>query len=254
MSLQHRQPQVRAAGLGRRCSPSLLVAAFVSLGWWQIGRAREKQAMIESFERGAQHERRARRVGHRRAAALPARVGDAASTNPRARSCSTTCRRSTGQPGYRVLTPLATRGRRATAAGRSRLGAARRDAAGQLPDVAVERWPANGGRPARRPAGSRPARRRRAGATATTGWPRVLNFPIAGRRRGGARRAGRIADRAARCVQPRRIRARLAPVGRLPAGAPPRLRDPVVRTRADADRDLRRAQPAQQRAPGNGAT
>src|SRR5512136_577646 len=28
------------------------LAAFVSLGWWQIGRAREKQALIESFARG----------------------------------------------------------------------------------------------------------------------------------------------------------------------------------------------------------
>ena len=33
---------------------AVLLATFVSLGWWQIGRAREKQAMIESFARGTQ--------------------------------------------------------------------------------------------------------------------------------------------------------------------------------------------------------
>jgi len=32
---------------------ALLVAAFVSLGWWQVGRAQEKRAMMDSFERGA---------------------------------------------------------------------------------------------------------------------------------------------------------------------------------------------------------
>ena len=31
---------------------ALLVAAFVSLGWWQLGRAHEKRAMLESFEHG----------------------------------------------------------------------------------------------------------------------------------------------------------------------------------------------------------
>ena len=31
-----------------------LLAAFVSAGWWQVGRAREKQAMVESFQRGTQ--------------------------------------------------------------------------------------------------------------------------------------------------------------------------------------------------------
>ena len=31
---------------------AVAVAACVSLGWWQIGRAREKQALIDSFARG----------------------------------------------------------------------------------------------------------------------------------------------------------------------------------------------------------
>ena len=30
------------------------LATFVSLGWWQIGRGREKQALVESFARGTQ--------------------------------------------------------------------------------------------------------------------------------------------------------------------------------------------------------
>lgn len=29
-----------------------VLAVAVALGWWQVGRAREKQAMIESFQRG----------------------------------------------------------------------------------------------------------------------------------------------------------------------------------------------------------
>ena len=29
------------------------LAAFVSLGWWQVGRAREKQALVESFQRSS---------------------------------------------------------------------------------------------------------------------------------------------------------------------------------------------------------
>jgi len=33
---------------------AVAVAAFVSLGWWQVGRAREKQALVESFARGTQ--------------------------------------------------------------------------------------------------------------------------------------------------------------------------------------------------------
>ena len=33
---------------------TVAVAAFVSFGWWQVGRGREKQAMMESFARGTQ--------------------------------------------------------------------------------------------------------------------------------------------------------------------------------------------------------
>jgi surfeit locus 1 family protein len=139
---------------------ALLVAAFVSLGWWQLGRAREKRAMLESFEHGTTS-----------SVALDGAVIDVL---PRYQHVSADGRyvpgrqilldnmpSSTGQPGYRVLTPL----RRAGAErvllvdrGWVPLGATRQ----QLP---VDQLPVPGVR-----VGS-------AQAAGEMGWPRVLNFP-----------------------------------------------------------------------------
>jgi surfeit locus 1 family protein len=153
---------------------ALLVAAFVSLGWWQIGRAHEKRAMVESFEHGAST-----------SVALDGAVID---DLPRYQHVSATGNyeparqilldnmpSSTGQPGYRVLTPL----RRGDAGrillvdrGWVPLGATRQ----QLPVVAVEGGPRSvAGRLDQLPVPG--VRVGDAQAPGETGWPRVLNFP-----------------------------------------------------------------------------
>jgi surfeit locus 1 family protein len=153
---------------------SLLVAAFVSLGWWQIGRAREKRAMMDSFERGA--------------TTSVALVGAIVDELPRYQHVSVAGQyeparqilldnmpSSTGQPGYRVLTPL----RREAAErillvdrGWVSLGATRQD----RPVVAVEAGPRTvAGRLDGLPVPG--LRVGNAQAPGETGWPRVLNFP-----------------------------------------------------------------------------
>jgi surfeit locus 1 family protein len=152
----------------------LLVAAFVSLGWWQIGRANEKRAMMESFEHGAST-----------SVALDGTVIDEL---PRYQHVTATGQyetarqilldnmpSSTGQPGYRVLTPL----RRGAAErmllvdrGWVPLGATRQ----QLPVVAVGAGPRTvAGRLDGLPVPG--LRVGNAQAEGETGWPRVLNFP-----------------------------------------------------------------------------
>ena len=84
---------------------AVLVAAFVSLGWWQIGRAHEKQALMESFERGAGTSVAldAADIGE-----LPRyqHVSAAGQYEPARQILLDNMPSSTGQPGYRVLTPL----------------------------------------------------------------------------------------------------------------------------------------------------
>jgi len=118
---------------------ALLVAAFVSLGWWQVGRAHEKRAMMDSFERGA-----ATSVVLDGAVIdeLPRyqHVSAAGQYEPARQILLDNMPSSTGQPGYRVLTPL-----RREAAGRILLvdrgwvplGATRQ----HTPAVAVEPGP-----------------------------------------------------------------------------------------------------------------
>jgi surfeit locus 1 family protein len=151
------------------------MALFVSLGWWQMGRAREKQALVESFQRGAdsnvdlgpdvefdalpryQHVRAAGQYDSGRQVFIDNMPSE------------------TGKPGYRVLTPL----RRADAKrlllvdrGWVPLGASRES----LPDVQVadtnrtvagrlDGFPSPG------------VRVGEAGVPGDTHWPRVLNFP-----------------------------------------------------------------------------
>jgi surfeit locus 1 family protein len=153
-----------------------LLAAFVSLGWWQVGRAREKQAMIESFARGTMTD--------------VVLTGVTVDELPRYQHVSVEGRydpdhqvlldnmpSSTGQAGYRVLTPL----RRAQGdklllvdRGWVPLGASR----AQLPTIHVNANPRTvAGRLDHLPVPG--VRIGGAQAPGETGWPRVLNFPTA---------------------------------------------------------------------------
>ena len=153
----------------------LALAAFVSLGWWQIGRAREKQALIESFARGTQTSVELLsdvsidglpRYQHLRAEGHYEPAYQVLLDNMPSQS---------GQPGYRVLTPFRRQGsERALLVDRGwvPLGASRE----VLPDVTVtaahravlgrlDQLPVPGVRVGEATA---PGDRR---------WPRVMNFP-----------------------------------------------------------------------------
>jgi len=150
------------------------LAACVALGGWQLGRARVKQAMIDSFVRGTHS----------------SVVLDGAGVDPLPRYQHVTAHgrydpahqvlldnmpSSTGQPGYRVLTPL----RRPGSArlllvdrGWVAVGASR----ARLPLIAVADDPREtGGRLDELPVPG--IRIGTAGEPGARGWPRVLNFP-----------------------------------------------------------------------------
>jgi surfeit locus 1 family protein len=150
------------------------VTAFVSLGTWQLGRAREKQALLDEFEAGGRETldatgrdfadlgrfQRVRLRGHYDAARQVL-----LDNMPSAQ----------GQPGYRVLTPLERadgRGWVIVDRGWVPLGATR----AQLPDLAV-------GADERDLSGvldGLPEPGLRLGPAAepgVAGWPRVLLFP-----------------------------------------------------------------------------
>lgn len=153
---------------------ALLVAAFVSLGWWQVGRAQEKRAMMDSFEQGAVTSvvldgaviDELPRYQH---------VSAEGEYEPAQQILLDNMPSSTGRPGYRVLTPL----QRGTAGrillvdrGWVPLGATRQ----QTPAVAVDAGPRTvAGRLDVLPAPG--LRVGTAQAPGETGWPRVLNFP-----------------------------------------------------------------------------
>ena len=217
-----------------QCSlTAVLLAAFVSLGDWQIGRAQEKQALIDSFERGTQTS--VELAGGVAVDGLPRYQhvrGRRAGTTRRARSCSTTCLAATGRPGYRVLTPFVRDGTRRLLLvdrGWVPLGESR----DVLPAVdVVSRSTARcSGRldqlpvPGVRVGAAARARRHELAARAEFPAPR----PDLEQALGAPRR---VAHPAARCRRARRLRARLAARARLRPGASPRLRDPVVRARA----------------------
>lgn len=151
-----------------------LLAVFVSLGWWQVGRAREKQAMMESFARGTQTSVVLTGVG---VDELPRyqHISAQGHYEPERQVLLDNMPSSTGQPGYRVLTPF----RRGAGdkvllvdRGWLPLGVSRE----QLPIVFVDPKP-------RTVAGRLDAlpvpgiRVGEAQAPGATGWPRVLNFP-----------------------------------------------------------------------------
>ena len=151
------------------------LAAFVALGWWQVGRAREKQAMIESFQRGSQSS--VQLEGNATVDGLP-RYQDVRAEgryDPAHQILIDNMPSQTGQPGFRVLTPLRREGSdRLLLVDRGwvPLGATRQD----LPTVIVATdVRAVSGRLDTLPAPG--VRVGDAGVAGDTSWPRVLNFP-----------------------------------------------------------------------------
>jgi surfeit locus 1 family protein len=153
---------------------ALLLTAFVSLGYWQIDRYREKQAMVESFAAASESSIELAAQG---VAELPRyqHVRVRGSYDPARQVLLDNMPSATGRPGYRVLTPLRRPGSDVLLMvdrGWVPLGATRED----LPDVSV--------RPDEREVSGKldelPApglRLGEAAAPGSTSWPRVLNFP-----------------------------------------------------------------------------
>jgi surfeit locus 1 family protein len=152
-----------------------LLSIAVALGWWQVGRAREKQAMIESFQRGTQSSvelkgdvtvdellryQHVRTEGH---------------YEPTHQVLLDNMPSQTGRPGFRVLTPFRREGSERLLLvdrGWVPLGATRQD----LPSVFVSPgFRAVSGRLDTLPAPG--VRVGDAGVAGDTSWPRVLNFP-----------------------------------------------------------------------------
>jgi surfeit locus 1 family protein len=153
------------------------LAAFVSLGWWQIGRAREKQAMIESFARGTQTS--VELAGDVTVAELPRYQHARAEGHydPSRQILIDNMPSHAGRPGYRVLTPFVREGARKLLIvdrGWVPLGTSR-DVAPRL-DVSAE-YRAVAGRLDQLPEPG--VRVGEAGVPGDERWPRVLNFPRA---------------------------------------------------------------------------
>jgi surfeit locus 1 family protein len=148
---------------------------FVSLGSWQVGRAHEKQAQVESFRRGANTNVELTPAVDFDALPRYQHVHAAGRYQPARQVLIDNMPSQAGKPGYRVLTPL----RRA---GSTRLLLVDRgwvplgESRELLPDVQVA--------PVQRTVAGRldglPAPGVRVGEAAAPGdtrWPRVLNFP-----------------------------------------------------------------------------
>ena len=152
----------------------LALAVFVSLGYWQLGRAREKQALFDAFMTGSQDTVDATGLGFD-ALARYQHLRLHGSYDATRQILLDNMPSVNGQPGYRVLTPLERadgRGWVLVDRGWVPLGATRED----LPDVAV-------GGQEREVSGILdvlPIPGMRVGPAAapgTAGWPRVLLFP-----------------------------------------------------------------------------
>lgn len=152
-----------------------LIGAFVALGWWQVGRAREKQAMIESFQRGTQSSVELK--GDVTVDELPRyqHVRAEGHYEPARQILIDNMPSQVGRPGYRVLTPFRRAGSERLLLidrGWVPLGATRQE----LPAVFVSpEFRAVSGRLDTLPAPG--VRVGDAGVASDTGWPRVLNFP-----------------------------------------------------------------------------
>jgi surfeit locus 1 family protein len=153
---------------------ALALGAFVSLGYWQLGRAHEKQALFDAFMAGSEDTVDATGLGFAELARYQhVRLGG--SYDATRQILLDNMPSVAGQPGYRVLTPLERadgRGWVLVDRGWVPLGATRED----LPDVAV-------GVGERQLSGILDVlpipglRMGPAAAPDATGWPRVLLFP-----------------------------------------------------------------------------
>jgi surfeit locus 1 family protein len=153
----------------------ITVASFVSLGWWQIGRGREKQAMVDSFARGTQTS--VALSGDVTVDELPRyqHVRAEGRYDPTRQVLIDNMPSQAGRPGYRVLTPFLREGSdRLLLVDRGwvPLGQSRE----MLPPVYVSpEFRAVSGRLDQLPAPG--IRVGEAGVRGDTKWPRVLNFP-----------------------------------------------------------------------------
>ena len=151
-----------------------LVFVFVTLGSWQLGRGREKQALVDSFERGVAS---SVILGQTTVDELPRyqHVASSGYYDPARQILLDNMPSSTGRPGYRVLTPFMREGSARLLMvdrGWVPLGPTRAD----LPAVTVD----NGMRIVAGRLDQLPApgiRVGTAGSPGDTTWPRVLNFP-----------------------------------------------------------------------------
>jgi len=153
---------------------ALGLAVFVSLGYWQLGRAREKQALFDAFMQGSQDTVDATGLGFDELARYQ-HIRLSGAYDATRQILLDNMPSVTGRPGYRVLTPFEradSRGWVLVDRGWVPLGATRED----LPDVTVsvrERevsgildvLPIPG------------VRVGPAAAPGSAGWPRVLLFP-----------------------------------------------------------------------------
>jgi cytochrome oxidase assembly protein ShyY1 len=152
-----------------------LLAVFVSLGWWQVGRAQEKQALIESFARGTQTSIALQ--GDVTIDELPRyqHITTQGRYDPTRQVLLDNMPSQAGMPGYRVLTPLVREGHSRLLIvdrGWVPLGSSRQD----LPAVFVSPEPrAVAGRLDGLPQPG--VRVGEPGVAGDTSWPRVLNFP-----------------------------------------------------------------------------
>jgi len=151
------------------------LAAFVSLGWWQIGRGREKQAMIESFQRGTQSS--VELQGGITVDELPRyqHVRTEGHYQPERQILLDNMPSQAGKPGFRVLTPFKRDGSERLLLvdrGWVPLG----DSRANLPPVFVSpEFRAVSGRLDELPAPG--VRVGEAGVAGDSHWPRLLNFP-----------------------------------------------------------------------------
>jgi surfeit locus 1 family protein len=162
-------PPIWAVGL-----TALGLAVFASLGYWQLGRAQEKQALLNAFLSGSEDTVDATGLGFDGLARYQ-RVRLRGAYDPTRQILLDNMPSAAGRPGYRVLTPLQRadgQGWVLVDRGWVSLGATRAD----LPDVAVgaserelggtlDELPIPGVR-----VGS-------AQALGAAGWPRVMLFP-----------------------------------------------------------------------------
>jgi surfeit locus 1 family protein len=152
------------------------LAVCVSLGWWQIGRAREKQALIDAFARGTRSS--VQLTADLRVDTLPRyqHVRVLGHYEPARQVLLDNMPSHDGQPGYRVLTPFrrqgAARALLLVDRGWVPLGVSR----AVQPNVQVgSEFRAVAGRLDGLPEPG--VRVGTAGVAGDTHWPRVLNFP-----------------------------------------------------------------------------